>query len=142
MYGFWLRAAGVGGSVHPRLQSGASGRHFDFTARASAVTISVCRVLCILALASLVVAPLGLFASLFIYDSPHAGGIITGVSALSLWTFPVTASIGGIKGLRSCKAHNVRMAVIWTMLAWVSQIVFCIALVLSQVLCNGSSECY
>ena len=103
---------------------------------------TVCRVLCILALGSLIVAPVGFFVSMFIYDSPLSGGFITGAIAWSIWTFPVTASLGGIKGLNSCKAHNLTRAVVWTMVAWISQLVFGVSLALLQLLCNGKFQCF
>jgi hypothetical protein len=106
------------------------------------VKLTGCRVLCILALVSLVAAPIGLFASLFIYDSPHAGGVITGAMALSIWTFPLTALIGGLKGLKSVKAGREHSAIGWTTLAWMSQLVFVVSLLLSMSLCKGSFECY
>jgi len=98
------------------------------------VRLAVCQALCRLALWSLLVAPLVLFVSPFLGDSPHANGLVVGAAMISSWTFPFTALIGGLKGLDSCADENETAALMWTLLAWISQIVLCLSFALWRFL--------
>ena len=52
--------------------------------------LHACLLLCSLALVGLLASPVGLFASLFLFDAPGSFNPIVLALALALWSFPLT----------------------------------------------------
>lgn len=105
------------------------------------VLLHACLILCSLALVGLIASPVGLFASLFLFDAPGSLNPIVIALALALWSFPVTALVGGINGIRSSRAGNLRSALGWTAFAYSSVVLLGIALWLLEAICDGRFQC-
>lgn len=103
--------------------------------------LHACLLLCSLALLGLLASPVGLFASFFLFDAPGSFNPVVIALALSLWSFPVTAIIGGMNGIGSWRARNLRSALGWTALAYSSVVLFAIAYWLLETLCDGKFQC-
>jgi hypothetical protein len=105
------------------------------------VLLHTCLVLCSLALIGLLASPVGLFASMFLFDAPGSFNPVVIALALGLWSFPVTAAMGGINGIRGWRARNLRSALGWTALAYSSVLLLAIALWLLEAVCGGKFQC-
>ena len=96
----------------------------------------------VLALVGILASPLLYFASIFFFDSPASSNnpLLWG-AVLGIWSYPVTAGLGGIMGLKAWKAGNVRPLVLWTLCSISSPALFGICWLLLSLLCNGQFAC-
>ena len=89
-------------------------------------------ILDIFALVSLLATPFVLFASLFLNDSPHANQVVVGLLLIIFWSFPLTAALGGIRGLAASKTRDIRRMAIWTAIAYSSPVALVLVLAFAR----------
>ena len=96
----------------------------------------------VLALAGILASPFLYFASIFFFDSPASSNnpLLWGM-ALGIWSYPVTAGLGGVMGLKAWKAGNERSLFLWTLCSISSLAFLAVCWLLLSVLCNGQFAC-
>ena len=96
----------------------------------------------VLALMGILASPLLFFASILFFDSPGSEsnpwmwGMVFGI-----WSYPVTAGVGGIMGLKAYKAGNARRLYWWTLCSTSSAALIAVSFLLLNILCKGQFSC-
>lgn len=106
------------------------------------IVVRVLALVNVLALAGILASPLLLFASIFFFDNPASAnnplqwGLVAGI-----WSYPITAGVGGIMGLQAYKLGQSRHLFWWTLCS-ISSIALIVVCWLSiSVFCNGQFAC-
>jgi hypothetical protein len=96
----------------------------------------------VLALIGILASPLLFYVSLFLFDNPTAGSepVILGM-ALVLWSYPVTAGIGGVMALRAYKVRDGKRLLWWTLCSISSVIAIAGSILILMTFCNGQFNC-
>ena len=129
-------------SARPDAQRGDDGSPSQEMNVPSAIAMLALAVIDVLALVGILASPLLYFASIFLFDNPTPESLplIYGM-ALALWSYPVTAGLGGVMGLRAYKARNLRRQLWWTLCAISSVLLIAVAVLLLNALCDGHFSC-
>ncbi len=75
----------------------------------------------VIVLIGLLATPMLWFLSGFLFDDPRStrNPLVIGM-ALALWTYPITAGLGGYLALKSHKAGDLRKMLLWSLCAYSS----------------------
>jgi hypothetical protein len=75
------------------------------------------------------------------FDAPGSMNPITIGVVAAIWSYPLTAAVGGLEGIKSWRAKDLKSTLKWTALAYSSVVFFGIMFFLSMTVCDGKFTC-